>query len=124
MEILIYSRIENSQKDTFLKKISQVCNIMPVMVFEFKALFKLMKLRKRADQLIVFFISSHRELDFLDSNRGYLSNTRYIIILPNDEEAMVSRALSLYPRYLSYSHHNFEDVCAVLNKMTENINLR
>ena len=120
MEIIIYTHIDNAQKDTLLKKISQVSNMKPVMVFDLKSLFNLMKSKISRQVIIVFLISSAEEFEHLDLNREYLSNTQCIIILPNSEETMVSKALSLYPRYLAYINEGFEDVCAVLNKMIQN----
>lgn len=119
MDILLYASLENQHKDTLIKNIAQACKLMPFMVFDLKSLFESMKL-KRSGQLIIFLISSHKELEVMDSNRTCLSNKQNIIILPSHEDTLVSMALSLYPRYLSYSNSNFEDVCAVLNKMIEN----
>jgi len=120
MEIIIYAHMDNAQKDALLKKASRVSNLIPVMVFDLKDLFHLMKKKLSRQIIMVFLISSKKELEYLDSNRIYLSNTRHIIILPNDEKTLASKALSLYPRYLAYMNHGFSDVCAVLDKMIQN----
>ncbi|MCF6248151.1 MAG: hypothetical protein L3J69_12435 [Desulfobacula sp.] len=119
MEIIIYTNIGNTQKDTLLKKFSKISNLTPVMVFDFKSLFHLLQSKISGQVIIVFLISSDKELEYLDSNRDYLSNTRYIIILPNNEKTMISKALSLYPRYLAHTNYEIKDVCAVLNKMIQ-----
>jgi hypothetical protein len=120
MEIIIYAHKENDQKDKLQKKISQVSNTTPAIAFDFEDLFNLMRSKISGYVIIVFLISSAKELEFLDSNRKYLTNTRYIIILPNGEDTLVFSALSLYPRYLAHTHHNFNDVSAVLGKMIQN----
>ncbi len=99
--------------------ISQATHRTPVIVFDFEALFTAMRSAIYGQVVIVFLISLKRELKGLESIRECLSNTRHIIILPNNDNILVSKALSLYPRYLSQSYHGFKDVCAVLNKMIE-----
>jgi len=119
MKIIIYTQKDNTHKDDLFKKVSQVTDLTPVMVFDFEGLLSAMRSKIYGKVIIVFLISFERELELLISNRKWLSNTRHIIILPNNEKTLVSKALSLYPRYLSQSSHGFKDVCAVLNKMIE-----
>ncbi len=120
MEIVIYTDINNLQKDTLAKTISQSTSLIPVMVFDLEGLFNQIRLKFSGYIVIVFLISSAAELEHLDSHRDHLFNTRYIIILPKSEEILMSKALSLYPRYLAQMNHEFKDVCEVLNKMIQN----
>jgi hypothetical protein len=121
MDTIIYTKIENTKKEMLLKEVSKTSNIAPAMVFDFKGLFNLLRSKISGYVIIIFLISSMEELEYLDSKRDYLSTTRYIIILPDGEKKLVSKALSLYPRYLAYANEGFKDVSAVLNKMVQNI---
>lgn len=120
MEIILYTHVDNTQKDKLIKKISRFTNLTPVMVFDFKSLLNIIKRRISAQIIIIFLISSHEELDDLIVNKSCLFNTRSIIILPDNREMLSSKALSLHPKYIAHDNHDFCDVCAVLNKMNLN----
>ena len=120
MQIIIYTDVNNSQNFILLKEISKIANSTSAVVFDFDSLFNLLKSKISDDVVIAFHISFLKELQYLDLNRVYLSNTRYIIILSNENEELTSIALSLHPRYLTYSNQGFHDVTAVLNKINQN----
>ncbi len=120
MEIIIYTQKENPQRDNLIKRISQVLNLTYVMAFDFENLFLFVKSKLSDQVIIVFLISTVNELDFLISNRKHLFNSRYILILSSEEESMVSKALSLYPRHLAHTANGFKDVAAILDKMIRN----
>jgi len=122
MEIIIYSDKDNLYKDTLIKEVSQVSNLTYVVAFDFERLFRLVKLKVSDQVVIVFLISSVKELTFLSSNRAHLFNSRYILILPNEEESLISMGFSLFPRYLAHTGYGFKDVAAVLEKMIKNKN--
>jgi hypothetical protein len=119
METIIYTNPDNAQKDCLLKEVSQVIPV-PIMVFDFKNLFGILKSKLSGQVLVAFNISDAQELEHLRSNKHYLFNTRYIIILPSREESLISKALSLYPRYLAHTDYRLKDVAAVLKKMNQN----
>lgn len=120
MEIIIYSHPDNSQKDVLLKRISHHTHPLPVMVFDFDGLFRLLKSRLSGQYIVVFLISSDDELKRLGSRRSSLFNTHFIIVVPDSDDLLASKAISLQPRYLARMNHTFNDVCAVLNKMINN----
>ncbi len=121
MEILIFSNRDNSQKDLLLKEISQIPNLDYRMNFEFHALLETVRF-KVSDDVIVFLISFEHELDFLISHKSRFFNSRFILILPDTKKTLVSKGLSLRPRYLAQTNHGFRDVAAVLEKMVNNRN--
>ena len=120
MEIIIYSQIDNPQKDKLLREISQVKSLTHVMAFDFKDLFRLVKSKISDQVIIVFLISSAEELEFLISHKDRLFNSRYILILLNEEESIISKGFSLFPKYLTNADYEFTDVAAVLDKMIQN----
>ena len=120
MEVIIYSKNDNPQKDKLIREVSQISNLTYVMTFDFKNLFSLVKSKISNQIVIVFLISSSKELEYLISNREYLFNSRFILILLEEEESSVSKALSLSPRYLAHTGYGFKDVAAVIDKMIRN----
>ena len=116
MEILVFSNRDNRQKDLLLKEISQIPNLKYRMNFDFDTLFETITF-KASDVVIVFLISFEDELDFLISTKRRFFNSRFILILPDTDETIVSKGLSLHPRYLAQKDQGFRDVAAVLDKM-------
>ena len=50
--------------------------------------------------------------------KDFISDIRKVLILPDSELDTISLGLKLYPRFFSYADSDFEDVAAVLRKMT------
>lgn len=120
MEVIVFAHPDNAQKDVLLKQVSQITHSTPVMVSDFKGLVNALKFKITEQVIIVFLISSGKELITLGSKRSCLFNTQHIIILPDHGDEMASKALSLYPRYLTYMSNGFKDVGHVVNKMIQN----
>jgi hypothetical protein len=116
MEIIVYTQFDNVKKNKLQSEIYNATNLGPIMVFDFKILFKLLKQKISEEVIIVFLISSVDELDFLISNKEKLFHSRFILILLNDEEDLTSKGLSLYPRYIDI-RHAFKEVSAILDNM-------
>ena len=120
MEVIIYSQNDNPQKNRLIREVSQIPDLTYAMTFDFKNLFRLVKSKISDQVVIIFLISSSKELEYLISNREYLFNSRFILILLDEEESLISKALSLSPRYLAHTGYGFTDVAAVIDKMIQN----
>jgi hypothetical protein len=120
MEIIIYTQTENSQCKKLQSDIMKTSDIQPIMAFDFKRLFNVLRNHLFGEVIIVFLISFEEELDFLISSKEQLFNSRHILILPNKEREFFSKSLPLYPRYIAYSNHDLNNVSLVLNKMVRN----
>ena len=120
MEIIIYAQTENSQSKKLQSEIMKTSDIQPIIVFDFKSLFNVLRNHLSGEVIIVFLISFEEELDFLISSKKQLFNSRNILILPNKEKKFISKGLSLYPRYIAHPSHDLKDVSLVLNKMVQN----
>ena len=120
METIIYTQSENRQSQKLQNEILRTSSVQPVMVNDFEGLFKSLWHRISGEVIIVFLVSSENELDLLISNREKLLNSRYILILPSGADDLISKGLSLYPRYLSSTSDGFMDVAAVVRKLIEN----
>ncbi|MFO7752447.1 MAG: hypothetical protein R6V41_04940 [Desulfobacteraceae bacterium] len=119
MEIIVFSNRDNTQKDLLLKEISQIPNLDYRMNFDLDTLFETVKF-KASDAVFVFLITFEEELDLLISNKRRFFNARFILILSDTEKTLVSKGLSLHPRYLAQTDYGFRDVAAVLDKMANN----
>jgi len=117
MEVIIYTHIDNAQKDELVKKISQEIEPGPVMVFNFESLFKMLKTRVSGRFVIVFIISCDDELEVLIKKKSHLFNTPFVLVLTENDESMAQKGLSLQPRYLSYPGYDHDNIAKVLNKM-------
>ncbi len=69
--------------------------------------------------IAVIFAAGDKEFDNILNMGNLLRELRTIIILPDRKDDTVSRALTLYPRFISYADSDFSDVAAVLNEMID-----
>ncbi len=120
MEVIVYTNSENQNRKRLENEIAIISNLKPLVALDFNNLFDILRQKISGEVIIVFLITIEDELDFLISNRDKLFNSLYLIILPDRVENLVTKGLSLYPRYLADPNHKFRDVCAVLNKMIQN----
>jgi hypothetical protein len=119
MEVIIYTDINNEQKDKLLKETSKVSGLVPVMVFDPPGLANLLKSRVSGKVIVVFLIASISEFEIFDSEKQLLLNTPYIFVLSSSDEKLILKAQSLNPKYLAHSINGLKDVCAVLDKMIQ-----
>ncbi len=119
MEIIAYTQFDKRKKEILGNEIYQSINSRPKMVSNFKQLAKALNQKISGDVLIVFFISSMDELDYLTQNNGLLFNSRFIFILLNGNQEMVSKGLSLYPRYIAHMNRDFKDISAVVKRIVQ-----
>ena len=119
MEIIVNTNPENEFRFQLLNKISQEIGIEPTTTFGLESFFKLMRFKVSSQIIATFLISSGRELEQMAYKRHCLGDSRYILILFDDDHIMTSKALSLHPRYLAYTQDGFDDVCAVLKKLNQ-----
>ena len=78
--------------------------------------------RRRYDvDIAVLLAASHKELQELLAIKELLHDIRIILLLPDNENETIAKGHKLYPRFLSYSDGNFDDVAAILSKMIQYI---
>ncbi len=74
------------------------------------------------DQRIILILAgSSDDLDQILPFRGLLENRPVILILPDSKKDTMTRALSLYPRYIDYIRNDLKAVFPVLKKMVKKI---
>ena len=72
------------------------------------------------DSILILLPENSKELSGLIEIRDILRDTRIILVLPDDNEATLSKGHNLRPRFISYRDGNFTDVAAVMSKMIQN----
>lgn len=72
-------------------------------------------------RIILILAASSSDLARILPFRDLLENRPVILILPNSETDTMTRALSLYPRYIDYIRNDLKDVFLVLKKMIKKI---
>jgi len=68
--------------------------------------------------IVVALIDRKDELIDLVSRREQLYPVRLVLVLPEEEESVISLAHRLRPNYLTYIHKDTEDLKSVLRKMS------
>ncbi len=117
MDVVVYSETNEQQVEVLLSQIRRDVKIEPDTVRSFEALFTFLESRVSSNVIIVFMIYSEDELDTLLFSKPRLFNIKYIIVLLEDQETLVTRALAMQPRFLSFIAENYTAVCTVLLKM-------
>ena len=117
MDVVIYSKNNEQQIKILHRQIRSQIKIEPVMIRSLEALFKFFESKISADVIIVFMIYSEEELDTLLAGKSRLFNTNYIIILKEDRDPLVSKALALKPRFLSFLADDYTMTGKVLAKI-------
>jgi hypothetical protein len=70
--------------------------------------------------VVVIFPAGKKEIQDLYQIRGLFDNLRLIAVLQNEEKSLVSAALQLQPSFISYLSDDFDDMEAVLDKISTN----
>lgn len=72
-------------------------------------------------QIILILAGSSHDLYKILPYRDLLEDRPVIVIVPDSEKDTMTRALSLYPRYIDYIQNDSKDVYLVLKKMVRKI---
>ena len=121
MNLILFIHQDASTKGEPLKEIiNQHFKKTPIQSFNtvkaFKARLKQVPLYDK--EIYVLLADSKNRLKQLTSLIGLLEGKRIILILPDDSKAILSMALQFFPRFFTYINDTYDDLCAVLNKMT------
>ena len=89
------------------------------MVHTFNALKHILKQPRGFDQEVyVLLAESPCRLQELFRLIDLLDGRRIVLVLPDDAKTTVSMAHRFYPRFFTYINTAYDDLCAVLCKMT------
>lgn len=68
--------------------------------------------------LLVLLVSAQQDLWELLRLRKLLFDFRIILVLPDQAQETLSLAHLIYPRFITYIDSDFQDIAAVLNKLS------
>jgi hypothetical protein len=123
MNLILFVHQDASQKGKALQKqmIEYFGENTILMVHTFNALKHILKQPGcRAQEIYVLLAESPRRLQELFRLIDLLDGRRIVLVLPDDAKTTISMAHRFYPRFFTYINTAYDDLCAVLNKMTNN----
>ena len=119
--LLFYKSGKNRSQERLLKAIRMVVKREKLEIYRtMNKLMQRLRQPKNDLEIAILFAESDQTIEEIFAIRDYLDGLRIILILPNREADMISKARMLYPRFLDYVDSDFSDVCAVLEKMIAN----
>jgi hypothetical protein len=69
--------------------------------------------------VVVLFVFNKNDLTDIVSLRDLLIDSRVLLVLPGEEDEMVTMGHSLRPRFVGFRDAGLQDVSAVLHKMVQ-----
>ncbi len=117
MKILIYTHPDKRNSSSYLKTIPEKVPATTVAVFDFKGFFDMLRSERIGQVIAVLMISSDQELEDFIAIKGLLYDGPVVIILLDYEDSMISRALSLKPKFLAFRRNDIDAVCEVIKKL-------
>ena len=119
--LLFYKSGKNRSQERLLKAIRMVVKREKLEIYRtMNKLMQRLRQPKNDLEIAILLAESDQTIEEIFAIRDYLDGLRIILILPNREADMISKARMLYPRFLDYVDSDFSDVCAVLEKMIAN----
>ncbi len=117
MNLLLYISSENHSAIRLRARLSDVSGMNPEIFTDIDMLIARLKKMDTDRTVLVFQAHDLKDLLHLRSVQEMMADVRLILILPDWEKNTLSRAHSLFPRFLTDSESDFSDVSAVLNKI-------
>ena len=124
MKVILFSKSENTFKNRLITTLEAVTSREDIETYTtVPDLSRRLKIDTSDISIVLLLISEHHILNELLKIRSQLIGHRIIIILPNQRNDTLSKAHSLYPRFISYKDNNFGDLRAVIEKMLSYLNI-
>ena len=128
MNLILFAHKDASKKGVILKSIiEQQFKENKIEIFQafnaFKSRLKQVSIYDK--EIFILLADSRNRLKELISLIDLLNDRRIILILSDDSKATTHIAHQFFPRYFTYINDTYDDLCAVLKKMThqEKINI-
>ena len=117
MDLLFYA-MECSAGQRLWQALSEIVLARPIEIYRaIESLARRLRQPVNADLVAVILAADDQEFAKILDIGDFLRELKTIIILPDSRDETVSRAYTLYPRFISYAGGDFSDVAAVLNRM-------
>ena len=122
MKILFYSSYINGETETIYKYLDTI--ISKDQIENYRTINALTnRLYKPRDDLSIILLSIYDFEELLDLiiNRNLFYDIPIILILPNRERNITSKAYKLRPRFIFYNDNNLIDLKAIMEKLIQKI---
>ena len=118
MNLLVYAAKSDGAAQHLLQVTEEIVPAKNLQIYRnFNSLSYRLQQPMNGLKIAILLAGNDRDLtDFL-SLQDLLSDIRVILVLPNHEPAMIAKAHSLGPRFMTYADSGFEDLKAVLGKI-------
>ncbi len=70
-------------------------------------------------EIVIILAESRERLNQLTSLIDLMEGRRIILILPDESKQTLSRASQFFPRFFTTLKDNYDDLCKVISKMTD-----
>lgn len=70
-------------------------------------------------EIYILLVDSSSRFNQLTPLCDLLEDKRLIFLLPDESKTTMAKAHQFFPRFLACINHSYEDLCAVLQKMTD-----
>ncbi len=118
MSVLLYASSGNASDNRLQRVVEGLVPDKKLEIYRsIEKLFQRLRQPFCRELIGVFQVADQQELSEFLAHGHILNDIRFILVLPDNKKSTVSKALKLYPRYISYADENFSDVAAVLQKM-------
>jgi hypothetical protein len=118
VDVLVFANSKDPAKDRFSHAIATVSSLSPTFVLEHEPFISLLKNCPHRWKAIVFFVYGPDDFTLALSLKPYLGLSRLIMVLPEWDANRVKAALSLSPSLMTKANGDFNDVIAVLDKIS------
>jgi len=122
MTLIIFIHKDAAEKGDILQKVmdQKLSRIDCRILKTFSELKERLKLYSNYNDTKIFILlaDSEKRLNQLTQLIDLLVDRRLILILPNDSSATTSMAHKFFPRFITYVSDTYNDLCSVLDKMT------
>lgn len=86
-------------------------------IYTLEKLYERFSRHVASNAVAVLMISNRQELFHITKYADLLNNAKIVLILPDRAEETISMGHALYPRFISYTDGDLNDVTCVLHKM-------
>jgi hypothetical protein len=118
MSLFVYLPEKDNAGRKLLKSISHLeCKDSLEIFFTFHGLDNRLRISSMNEDIVLLLASKQKDLDEFLANQDSFNGKRVVVIVPDLEEATISKAHRLRPRYLCSKESDFLDVAQVLERL-------
>ncbi len=122
IRLLMYSARQSSHREKIETLVSELGPKIDPCLFDSSAGFAgAVESSLYGQVILLILLENENDHTQIQGLKDILDGHPLILILPDTEEAVMARGMSLYPRYMSYLKDDYQDVYDVLERMIRKI---